>query len=190
MVADRRGDNRKYLLVSPSRLICWPRLMSVLGDTNPTPVRLRNNKVALLLETDFNIKDLPRKITKGLKKRSSFDPITGFSDLKPRRFHLWYLLPVCVFLVIFLMPLEAEKTKDARLNTLTECSVVPSPGMTVSKAQVNSKKLIIGESEFRVTARTRFGGLREVQLERTCDKKLFQLRLWDAGDYFRLSSVD
>jgi len=190
MVADRRGEKKKHLLVSPSRLICWPRLMSVLGDTNPTPVRLRNNRVALLLETDFNIKDLPRKITKGLKKRSSFDPITGFSDLKPRRFHLWYLLPVCALLVFFLMPLEAEKTKDARLNTITECSVVPSAGMTVSKAQVNSKKLIIGESEFRVTARTRFGGLREVQLERTCDKKLFQLRLWDAGDYFRLSSVD
>lgn len=181
-VSDRRNETLFGNLLVPTRLIAWPILYSRTIYLNPRPVRLRDNKVALLftnVETEVIVSSLKRVRAKYL-----FEATTGFSQIAVTKSRSRKLIPVifAVFAVLLSLTLVSPSAPNEVSKPVENtCSQIPYL-MELTKKEVDARSFSKDGVKFRISLTPKLGGLYQARIRRLCDKKLFQAKAWLSKD--------
>ena len=197
-VKDRKAPDTNQFLFTPNSVRAWPRWVALLGDTC-SPTRLRNGKVALLLNKDCTLEDLlpafqrPNGVGIFVLK-----PMFGF-EKRNRRWQTW-LIPLCVCLVALcgysLLPLNQSTSVALQRREISnpkkpiECKQAVLFGADLPKTAKPHSNLVVAGVSFRVLSVATFGGLTQLQLRRNCDNQKFTVAAWKSGDLLRVSKVN
>ena len=183
---DRR-DSKPYWLVTPSFLVCWPRLMATLQTLDSIAVRLRNNKVAVLVPASFTLREVSLAIRRARKGTVRFDVFKGFANSKHsnvRRIFIFLLLASVLTLVLRFPETENEPKRVTR----SACQGKPQIGDVLSRASLK-EVTTLGSVKLQILTSKSFGGLLEIKALRICDKNHVKLRLWARGAEYVLTGV-
>lgn len=185
-VRDRRNPTRQQCLFLPSRVNSWPIWLNRLANFAPTPIRLRNGKVALLL----NGSDL-ESVRACLRRRTKvsnleLDVMTGFQTTRAKRKKLQLvLLPTIAVLVstFLLMPRdESVATPTPQRSTIApkvdSCNVTVNRGVEISGTLSRYESIEITGQKYKIAEINKLGGLAQIKAKRTCDKKYFRFDAW------------
>lgn len=182
------------VLFVPSKWRAWPRYLALAKNLEPTPVRLRDGRVGILLGSGIqpeNLKSL--KLEKS--KRWAFDAISGFHEGKVRRKRPVLLSTFCSGLILLmLLPQMLSKPVTTRAkeaivssNKTSTCSEQLESGEQFKIVQV--KVALINDIKYSVVRKTQLGGLWQLQMVRVCDKAPIRLTAWKTGQVFQIDSI-
>ncbi|MFZ4117173.1 MAG: hypothetical protein ACOYKO_01625 [Rhodoluna sp.] len=157
-----------------------------MANFAPTPIRLRNGKVALLL----NGSDL-ESVRACLRRRTKvsnleLDVMTGFQTTRAKRKKLQLvLLPTIAVLVstFLLMPRdESVATPTPQRSTIApkvdSCNVTVNRGVEISGTLSRYESIEITGQKYKIAEINKLGGLAQIKAKRTCDKKYFRFDAW------------
>ena len=173
---DRR-DGKQYWLIKPNRSICWPRVMAAIEVHGPIPVKLRNNRVALLVPNRNDDRSLIRTISKSRGKAVEFDVFRGFQEKRVSKARLLILLALTLIIGSAFIPHPKPKA-DNQVQASTICNSRIKAGMLLEDYKPKGTSLSIEGEEFAVLSSKSFGGLLDLQIKRKCDSKQFKVRTW------------
>ena len=176
-LAKDRRDGKQYWLIKPNRTICWPRVMAAIEMHGPIPVKLRNNRVALLVSNQNDDRSLIRAISKSGWKTVEFDVFRGFQEKRVSKARLLILLSLALIFGSVFLPHPKLKA-DNQVQASTVCNSAIRAGMLLEDYKPNGKNLIIEGEEFTVLTSKGFGGLLDLLIKRKCDSKQFKVRTW------------
>lgn len=196
-VQDRRNPLRKQCLFVPTKVSSWPIWVVRLEFLEPTPTRLRNGKVALLLSSpDASlVRSTFRSSTKN--SRVKLNALTGFElTQKAKRRMPPVLIPIMALACSCLWFIP----RDSSVATQTEVPVVSKPKVDLCRTTVSKGSEIVGviaryESielagqEFKIADIKRLGGLVQIKAKRLCDKRYFRIDSWSEGKKLRVERV-
>lgn len=196
-VKDRRNPLRKQYLFVPSRLNSWPIWLSRLESIEPTPARLRNGKVVLLLSSPDvgSILDILRRRTSG--SEMELNALTGFQLGRSKRKRLQLaLVPVMALVasVLLLIPREeslaTQTVEPSNLKPAIEvCDSPVQTGFEFS-GEVSRYQLIdIAGQKFKIADIKKLGGLTQIKAKRLCDKQYFRFDAWLHAKELRVERV-
>ncbi len=194
LVRDRRVLTPDQVLFVPSKWRAWPRYLALANNLEPTPVRLRDGRVGILLGTGIQPESM-KSLKRTKSRRWTFDAISGFHEGKVRRKHPVLLPTFCSGLILLmLLPQMLSKpvtTKAKEVivsqNKTNTCSKQLETGEQFKIVQV--KVALINGIKYNVVRRTQLGGLWELQLVRLCDKAPIRLTVWKTGQVFQIDSI-
>ena len=188
--SDRRNGSI-YWLVRPSRLVCWPRIMASLSQRTPFAVRLRNNRVAIVVPDVGNPKLLAKSIKQSLRQRANFNAFKGFTEIRKSRWNAITVAFASFIVLIFCSTLlTTEKVEPGKKLTKSSCASQNLIGLEIQSSQLRSKTIKLQGQNFSIGSKESFGGMIEITAQRICDEKLYLLRLWSAGDHYIVSEVN
>ena len=176
----------------------WPRWVAILGE-KCIPTKLRNGKVALLLNREISFEEsiqllkTPRK-----RERYELSPMQGF--VKKSGFRVKPILVSSVAITIaacwllFSFPMTQTKVV-AKQGVSKSVSVIKCGEVDLVGADIPTKlrahtDLRIGRDSFRVVQLKSFGGLTQIHVKRTCDGKRLTLNAWRDKDSLQISRVN
>ena len=177
LVNDRREIGRENLLFAPNRVLAWPLLFSRASDFNPSPVKLRTGRASLLFERNTDVKRLCRAICKTGFTPLKLDPIEGF---KKTRRNLVYpgTITICtIVLAVMLSPKPSSSSVITDTRTAV-CQSVLKEGMKLEAKNIHQGWIVISGEKLLVKVTSGFGGLRNVEVIRLCDRKTFHYTAW------------
>jgi len=196
-VQDRRNAVIQKFLLVPSKAKPWPILLEILKNFQPSPIRLRNGKVGLLLTSSeiIPIKNVLRKIP---REPYELDAMNGFRvGRKPK-----WIKPISVSLVLIFVALltthiatvaKVTHTSPQRIqikNAQTEICAIGIPlGARMSPTVKPLSRISFGETHFVVASAVRFGGLTQFKAKRTCDGKYFRFDAWKGDGFLEVSKL-
>jgi len=196
-VKDRRGMGQNQFLLVPSRARAWPLLLSSLSQHQASPVRLRNGKVALLINVN-DVKEIlaTLKARKGsqvakLNAISGFETVDSTSRSKPLMAAL-IVAAVALFIALLPKPVSADVEVVAPLKLEKQIDKCASPievDSLVVGSIAKSKSISINGSKFKVAAMQKLGGLTQLKLKRGCDQKYFRVDAWSQSNQVIVSKV-
>lgn len=195
-VQDRRNPLRKQFLFVPSRLRSWPISLSRLELMEPTPTRLRNGRVAVLLSTS----DLSR-IRLALSKPSvtsvpRLNALTGFESSERKSKLRLALLPALLicFSLLVLIPKEQSLATPTSKQTMVQkqelgCRININEGEKALGTLRRFSFLDIAGQRYKIAHLQKLGGLAQVKLKRVCDKTYVRVDLWSDGYELKVEKV-
>jgi hypothetical protein len=162
----------------------------------PTPTRLRNGRVAVLLSAPDakSIKnELKNKAKTGVIKLNA---MTGFESGQPKSKLRVVILPalaICMCLLLFIPKEQSAATQVVKQIPKQKQEIVCASPIA-SGAQVLGKLerfglIYIQEHRYKIANFQRLGGLAQVKLKRVCDKTYLRLDLWSDGAQLRVEKV-
>ena len=197
LVKDRRGVGHNQFLLVPSRARAWPLLLSSLNQHQASPVRLRNGKVALLINVS-EVKEILATLKSGkgskvakLNAISGFETVSSTSRTKPLIAAL-IVTAVAVFIALLPKPVSADVEVVAPLKMekqIEKCSLPIEVDSLVVGSIAKSKSISISGSKFKVAAMQKLGGLTQLKLKRTCDQRYFRVDAWSQSNQVIVSKV-
>jgi len=188
LVKDRRGLGANQHLLVPSKSRAWPLLLSSLHQQQASPVRLRNGKVALLI----NVSDVKVIVDALREPRTSraqkLNAISGFEMAgtnSKRKIAQAAVIVVVVALFVALLPkpviADVEVTEPIQ-KKIDKCALPIQVNSEVFGQVAQSKSISIGGSKYKVAAVQKLGGLTQLKLKRTCDQKYFRVDAWSQNN--------
>lgn len=196
-VQDRRSSQATQFLFQPSLLVSWPRWVAVLGE-GCVPTRLRNGKVALLLNREITFGESIELLrTPKSRERYELSPMQGFVkksglNWKPIGVLLFvFAIAACWLLISFSMAhnqvvAKQVTSKSAPLAKCGEVDLVGTEIPTKLRAHTNFR---IDTDSFRVVELKSIGGLTQILVRRTCDAKKLTLNAWREKESLKISRV-
>ncbi|MCX6496521.1 MAG: hypothetical protein NTW23_04220 [Rhodoluna sp.] len=162
----------------------------------PTPTRLRNGRVAVLLSAPDakRIKnELKNKAKKGVLKLNA---MTGFESDQPKSKLRTVILPaLAIFMcLLFFVPKEQSAATQVVKQIPKEKQEIACASPIPSGAQVLGKLekfglIYIQDHRYKIASFQRLGGLAQVKLKRVCDKTYLRLDLWSDGAQLKVEKV-
>ncbi len=194
LVRDRRVLTPDQVLFVPSKWRAWPRYLALANNLEPTPVRLRDGRVGILLGSGIQPESL-KSFKPAKSKTWTFDAISGFHEGKVRRRHPVLLATFCSGLVLLLLLPQmlskpvTTKAKEVVVsqNKTSSCSkpLEIDEKFTMLQAEV----ALINGFKYHVVRKTQLGGLWQLQMVRVCDKSSIELTAWKTGQVFQIDSI-
>ena len=186
-----------YLLV-PSRTKPWPLLLSSLSDFHSSPVRLRNGKVALLINN--NDLELLHNSIHGAKKSKGqkLNALSGFesdnSKVERKKPVIVLLVVAMVAVVIWVapkpvvadIPVLKERKKP---ETSVRCGIPIQVNAEVVGVLAKNKLIKLGGFDYKIANTQKLGGLIQLKLKRKCDQKYFRVDAWSETNQVTVSKV-
>ena len=196
-VQDRRSSQATQFLFQPSFLMSWPRWVAVLGE-GCVPTRLRNGKVALLLNREITFEESIELLqTPRNRERFELSPMQGF--VKKSGFRVKPILvssvavaiAACWILFSYPMPQNHVVAKQITSKSVptAKCGQVDLVGADIPTKLRAHTNLLIGRDSFRVVQLKSFGGLTQIHVKRICDGKKLTLNAWRDKDSLKISKV-
>jgi hypothetical protein len=197
-VQDRRSSQATQFLFQPSLLTSWPRWVAILGE-KCIPTRLRNGKVALLLNREITFEESIELLkTPRNRERYELSPMRGF--VKKSSFP-WKPIVVSSFAVAIAACLLVVRVPMAQTQVVAKqvlgqrapvvkCGEVDLVGADIPnklKVHINFR---IGRDSFRIVQLKSFGGLTQIYVKRTCDGKRLTLNAWREKESLKVSRVN
>lgn len=197
-VKDRRAPETNQLLFTPNTLRAWPRWVALLGDAC-SPARLRNGKIALLLNKGFTLEEfLP--VFKRPKGLGNFvlKPMFGFEERSKGGKRLLFvvafsLVVICGFSVLNLNRSKSVAVQSSQIQKprkQIECKQVVLVGVDLPKTVKSHSNIVVAGANFRVLSVATFGGLTQLQLRRNCDNQRITVAAWKSDDALTVSKVN
>jgi len=195
LVQDRRNPLRKQYLFVPSRLRSWPIWLSRLELLEPTPTRLRNGRVSVLISAaDANIvREAFRKPP--LDAGTKLNALTGFeAGARRSKVRLAFLpaLALCLCLLL-VVPKEqsvaTQKVESPKPEVSISCANQIANGSQASGSVKQFGFLDIAGARYKIASLHKLGGLTQVKVKRVCDKKYLKLDLWSDGAQLKVEKV-
>ena len=195
LVQDRRNQLRKQHLFVPSRLRSWPIWQSRLELIEPTPTRLRNGRVAILISAaDSN------EVREALRKRTTsssnkLNALTGFEKGDRKSKLRMVLLPAVAlgFCLLLIVPKEESlatpKVGLSKQKVQLSCALPIEAGALAVGSVRKFGFLEISGSRYKIASVQKLGGLAQVKLKRVCDKRYVRLDLWFDQSQLRVEKV-
>jgi len=195
LVQDRRNQLRKQHLFVPSRLRSWPIWQSRLELIEPTPTRLRNGRVAILISAaDSNeVREALRKRTKSSSNK--LNALTGFEKGDRKSKLRMVLLPAVAlgFCLLLIVPKEESlatpKVELSKQKVPLSCALAIEAGALAVGSVRHFGFLEISGSRYKIASVQKLGGLAQVKLKRVCDKRYVRLDLWFDQSQLRVEKV-
>jgi len=180
----READLPNYLFV-PNKLLVWPVLFERLEAFCPSPTQLRNGRVAFLIGSAVEIRELKRAIWQLDLSTVKLDPIQGFS--KARRN---ILIPAMTALCLMALPLFQVRTSPSEHlpGVVTKgCQQELKIGSVVSFPEMARHRKTYQHTSFSLSIAKSLGGFSLLQATRACDKRKFQYKAWQNKSGFLIS---
>ena len=196
-IRDRRSPEVSQHLFIPSFLVAWPRWLAVIGNDG-SPVRLRNGKVALLLNKGLSDEQLIKKLQMPANMtRYKLLPMQGFSEQKTHvsKTHVATVAALLALTVLLTFTMNQHQAslpslkKQANVAELNSCKKVSLLGEILPRNVKAHTTTSIHSITYRNQQATRFGGLTQIQLRRMCDGKTFRLQAWQSKDSLKVFRV-
>jgi hypothetical protein len=196
-VLDRRtGDNEQLLLV-PTRVISWPRLVARFNELNPSVIKLRSGRVALLFGVQISEEDIARA-SRAKFQRVELNAVTGFIENRRINFRLWLVAPTVLASLLIALTLQSPTGSNMNIpirvhskqEPVSKCSIEPKVGDQMPIPNRTPLGIQIGQTRFSLELSNTLGGLYRIKLVRECDGKQFRLDAWREGKYLLVSKVD
>ena len=162
----------------------------------PTPIRLRNGRVAVLLSAP-DAKSIKNELkNKGKTGVIKLNAMTGFESGQPKSKLRVVILPalaICMCLLLFIPKEQSAATQVVKQIPKQKQEIVCASPIA-SGAQVLGKLekfglIYIQEHRYKIANFQRLGGLTQVKLKRVCDKTYLRLDLWSDGAQLRVEKV-
>lgn len=162
----------------------------------PTPTRLRNGRVAVLLSAP-DAKSIKNQLkTKAKTGGIKLNAMTGFESGQPKsrlRTEVLPALAICMCLLFFI-PKEQSAATQAVKQIPKEKQEIACASPIASGAQVLGKLekfglIYIQDHRYKIASFQRLGGLAQVKLKRVCDKTYVRLDLWSDGAQLKVEKV-
>lgn len=196
LVQDRRNLSRKQYLFAPSRLRAWPRWHKLLEVNHASPTRLRNGRVALLIN-DVELENVIKTVKSNrTTSKAKLDALRGFQETRTRRKKLRFGLGVVTLLAAALLIIprgesrmevvQPIKRSEVKVDT---CSKVLEAGFEIEGAPKKLSKVQIAGSQFKIADISRFGGLAQLKIKRLCDSKYFSVDAWATGKQLLIEKI-
>ncbi len=163
---------------------------------DPTPTRLRNGRVAVLLSAP-DAKSIKNELKAKAKNGDiKLNAMTGFESGQPKSKLLTLILPalaICMCLLFF-VPKEQSAATQVVKQIPKEKQEIACASPIASGAQVLGKLekfglIYIQDHRYKIASFQRLGGLAQVKLKRVCDKTYLRLDLWSDGAQLRVEKV-
>jgi hypothetical protein len=194
-VNDRRDLATDKLLLVPSKIKPWPVLLEILANHNPSPIRLRNGKVGLLISS-VQLVELKSALRNNHAQDSKLDALTGFTTtVKTNKSKIFIVFSIIIFCVLLATQLPHVETASSPItipapkNTSVQCAGNLSKGLRIPISIRTLSKIKFQANTFIVASAVRFGGLTQVKLKRSCDGKYFRFDAWKGEDYLEISRL-
>jgi len=196
-VLDRRtGDNEQLLLV-PTRVISWPRLVARFNELNPSVIKLRSGRVALLFGVQISEEDIARA-SRAKFLRVELNAVTGFIDNSRINFRLWLFAPTVLASLLIALTLQSPTGSNfdipikvhSKQEPVSKCSIEPKEGDQIPIPKKTRSEILISQTRYSLEVGNTLGGLYRFKLLRECDGKQFRLDAWREGKYLLVSKVD
>lgn len=196
-VLDRRtGDNEQILLV-PTRVISWPRLIARFNELHPSLIKLRSGRVALLFGAQTTEEDIVRA-SRAKFRRVELNAVTGFMDSHRINFRLWLVAPTVLASLLIALTLRSPTGSNmdipikvhSKQEPVSRCSIEPKVGDQIPIPNRTPLGIQIGQTRFSLALSNALGGLYRIKFVRECDGKQFRLDAWREGKYLLVSKVD
>lgn len=197
-VHDRRDPVPEKLLLVPYKSKPWPILLEKLAAFQPSPMRLRNGQVALLI-ANGELDEIRRALRfDSYEAKNRLNPLHGFSTLSGTKklkgiFIAGGVTIACVLLAI--VPLKQvasaplEKIVVSSQKPIKKCQEEFAVGGELSSGIRRLSKVTLREESFTISSMRAFGGLVQIRLRRGCDGKYFRLDAWQNVNSFEVSKV-
>jgi len=196
-VQDRRNVLRKHYLFVPSRMNSWPIWLNRLESLDPTPIRLRNGKVCLLL-TSSELDTVRTCLRVGSRRPNvELNALTGFqaTQSKRKRFR-FVLIPAIATAVLLFIPIP----RDGSLATQTIEPSKPAPkvqsctnnnvsGSEISGPLVRYRSIQVAGQKYKVADFKKLGGLAQIKVKRICDGRYLRFEAWLDAKKLRVERV-
>ena len=193
LIQDRRAPTQTQLLLVPSRLVAWPRLVAIFQEQHPAVAKIRSGQVALLFSPDFSVQNIQRSKRRWVSVK--LDALSGFTERKLRLNPVLLALPAIV-LCVYLSMTQTVPAKsfsvakpEPSAKELT-CSRDPEVGMKIATTRIHESSVELDDTMFHLQLLGNMGGFVKLKLTRTCDHKQFKLEAWKATDYYLVSKVN
>ena len=196
-VQDRRSSQATQFLFQPSFLMSWPRWVAVLGE-GCVPTRLRNGKVALLLNREITFEESIELLkTPRNRERFELSPMQGFVKKSGFRWKPIVVSSVGVAIaacwLLFSVPMAqtqiVAKQVLGKRTSVAKCGQVDLVGADIPTKLRAHTNLLIARDSFRVVQLKSFGGLTQIHVKRICDGKKLTLNAWRDKDSLKISKV-
>jgi hypothetical protein len=188
LVKDRRGLGVSQYLLVPSKQRAWPLLLSSLNQQQASPVRLRNGKVALLINVS-NVKEIVEALREprasGVQKLNAISGFELASATSKRKTVVAVAIIAIVALLFALLPKPVsadEEVIEPIQKKIDKCALPIQVTSEVIGHVAQSKSISISGSKYKVAAVQKLGGLTQLKLKRTCDQKYFRVDAWSQNN--------
>ena len=196
-VLDRRTGDSEQILLVPTRVISWPRLVARFNELTPSVIKLRNGRVALLFGVQISEEDIARA-SHAKFLRVELNAVTGFISNRRINFQLWLVAPTVLasFLIALTLQSPAGSNVDipikvhSKQEPVSKCSIEPMVGDQMPIPKKARSEILISQTRYSLEVGNILGGLYRIKLERECDGKQFRLDAWREGKYLLVSKVD
>lgn len=161
----------------------------------PTPTRLRNGKVAVLLSgaDAMNVRDALRKSNK--TSGTKLNALTGFEKAQRKSRLRIALLPALAlgFCLLLLVPKEQSlatpKMPPQLLKAEMSCESPIKKGEQAIGSLSRFGFLDIAGKRYKIANIQKLGGLAQVKVKRVCDKRYLRLDVWAEGFQLKVERV-
>ena len=162
----------------------------------PTPTRLRNGRVAVLLSAP-DAKSIKKQLNAKVKTGGiKLNAMSGFeSDQQKNKLRTVLLPALAIFMcLIFFVPKEQSAATQVVKQIPKEKQELACASPIASGAQVLGKLekfglIYIQDHRYKIASFQRLGGLAQVKLKRVCDKTYLRLDLWSDGAQLKVEKV-
>jgi len=197
-VKDRRAPETNQFLFTPNTLRAWPRWVALLGDAC-SPTRLRNGKIALLLNKGFTLEEL-LPVFKRPSGLGNFvlKPMFGFEETSKSGKRLLLVVAFSLVVICGFSVLNLNRSKSVAVQSIqiqkpkkqVECKQAVLVGVDLPKTVKPHSNLVVAGANFRVLSVATFGGLTQLQLRRNCDNQRISVAAWKSDDALKVSKVN
>ena len=192
-VSDRRSPAGIQLLLIPSRLWAWPRLVARFERLEPSVIRLRTGRVTLLFPQDVTLDSFRTKgdVTRGQVK---LDALNGF--VMTKRTFKPFFIAIPVVLSCLIVSMQGGHTTQAPLKTIvvstkpSTCKLIPKPGDSIPQKSLKDGLVRMASVVFKIRKQDSLGGLTRFTLTRKCDGRRVAVQAWNEKNYYLISKVD
>jgi len=196
-VLDRRTGDSEQMLLVPARVIAWPRLVARFNELNPSVIKLRSGRVALLFGARVSEEDVARA-SRAKFLRVELNAVTGFMDSHRIIFRLWLVAPTVLASLLIALTLQSPTGSNMDIpikvhsnqEPVSKCSIEPKEGDQIPIPKKTRSEILISQTRYSLEVANTLGGLYRFKLLRKCDGKQFRLDAWREGKYLLVSKVD
>jgi hypothetical protein len=161
----------------------------------PTPTRLRNGRVAILISaTDANfVREAFRKPP--LDAGTKLNALTGFeAGVRRSKLRLAFLpaLALCLCLLLVIpkeQSVATQKVEPSKQEVSISCAGPITNGSQAFGSVKQFGFLDVEGARYKIASLHKLGGLTQVKVKRVCDKKYLTLDLWADGAQLKVEKV-
>ena len=196
-VQDRRNPLRKQYLFVPSRMNSWPIWLNRLESLEPTPTRLRDGKVSLLL-TSSDVSSIRACLRSKIKGSNlELNALTGFQAIRAKRKNAqlaWIPTVAVACSLVLLIPKDVSSATQTPERAVAKpqidsCSIAVPSGSEISGSVDRYETVVISGQKYKIAAINNLGGLAQVKAKRICDNRYIRFDAWLSEQSPRIERV-